>query len=81
MKEQYFKSKDDFLEYLLDHKKVKNHKNFQHFSFEKVGKKLHLHRYLLLQKQSGKLYIKYATTQPSEKVISYANLRTEVPKW
>ena len=78
MKEPYFKSKDDFLDYLHDHNKIKNSKNFQYFSFEKVGKKLHLGRYLLLQKEDGRLHVKYLTTQPTDKVIAYANVRKEV---
>ena len=78
MKEQYFKSYDNFLEYLLDHHKIKNSKNFQYFSFEKVGKKLHLGRYLLLQKEDDKLHVKYLTTQPTDKVIAYANVRKDV---
>lgn len=75
MKEPKFKSHEDFILHIQSYRPVTNPHNFDRFSMEKVGKKLHPNRWLLVQDvETLQLKIKYYTHTPKHKVISYANV-------
>lgn len=79
MKEAKFNNYEQFIEHVHSYKSVKNQKNFKYFSFEKVGSKIHANRWFLIQhNETNQLMIKYYSTVPKHKVISYANVRHEV---
>ena len=73
MKEPKFRGHEEFEEYLTTYKPIKNHKNFKFFTLNKIGKKLHLNRWLLVQDDKNNLMIKYYTYEPLSKVIAYAD--------
>ena len=75
MKEPKFKSHDDFIHHIQSYKPIRNPLNFEWFSMEKIGNKLHTSRWLLVQDvETLELKIKFYTHEPKHKVISYANV-------
>ena len=72
-KEPKFRNEEEFIEHISTYKPIKNHKNLKFFTLNKIGKKLHLNRWLLVQDDKNNLIIKYYTYFPMSKVIAYAD--------
>ena len=72
-KEPKFHTEEEFIDHVTTYKPIRNTKNFKFFTFNKIGKKLHLNRWLLVQDDKNNLMIKYYTYEPLSKVIAYAD--------
>lgn len=74
-KEPKFHTEEEFINHILTYKPIRNTKNFKFFSLEKLGKKLNLNRWLLVQDvETNILSIRYYSYQPTSNVIAYANV-------
>ena len=79
-KEPKFHTEEEFIDHILTYKPIRNTNNFKFFSLEKLGKKLNLNRWLLVQDvETGVLSIRYYSYKPTSNVIAYANvIRKEI---
>ena len=79
-KEPKFHSKEEFIDHILTYKPIRNTNNFKFFSLEKLGKKLNLNRWLLVQDvETMQLSIRFYSYKPTSNVIAYANvIRKEI---
>ena len=74
-KEPKFHTEEEFIDHVLTYKPIRNTNNFKFFSLEKLGKKLNLNRWLLVQDvETGVLSIRYYSYLPTSNVIAYANV-------
>ena len=74
-KEPKFHNEEEFINHILTYKPIRNTNNFKFFSLEKLGKKLNLNRWLLVQDvETGVLSIRYYSYLPTSNVIAYANV-------
>ena len=74
-KEPKFHNEEEFIDHVTTYKPIRNTNNFKFFSLEKLGKKLNLNRWLLVQDvETGVLSIRYYSYLPTSNVIAYANV-------
>ena len=74
-KEPKFHSKEEFIDHIFTYKPIRNTNNFKFFSLEKLGKKLNLNRWLLVQDvETMQLSIRFYSYLPTSNVIEYANV-------
>ena len=73
-KEPKFHNEEEFIDHILTYKPIRNTNNFKFFSLEKLGKKINLNRWLLVQDvETGVLSIRYYSYPPTSNVIAYAD--------
>lgn len=74
-KEPKFQTEEEFIDHILTYKPIRNTNNFKFFSLEKLGKKIDLNRWLLVQDvETNILSIRYYSYLPTSNVIAYANV-------
>ena len=74
-KEPKFQTEEEFIDHILTYKPIRNTNNFKFFSLEKLGKKLNLNRWLLVQDvETMQLSIRFYSYLPTSNVIEYANV-------
>ena len=79
-KEPKFHTEEEFIDHILTYKPIRNTNNFKFFSLGKLGNKLNLNRWLLVQDvETMQLSIRFYSYKPTSNVIAYANvIRKEI---